>query len=395
MTSKVLIHIVGGGAGQLPLLLKAKENGLSVLVTDMYPDSPCREYADYYCVVNTTDKEGTLEVARRYSIDAVVTDQTDVAVPTVAYVAEQLGLPGIGLEVANRFTNKLLMRQSCEVLVPGSMPSFEYFTDKSKAIEYIAVCDTPFIVKPISSQGSKGVFKCDMPDNEKVDAAFEESRGMGILVEQFIPGMEVALECFTVAGETQVLAFSSKSHFEKNDCIDRTVSFFDDLDPDVKARVEALNSMVVSQLGLKNGISHAEYKIHNGKPYLIEIAARGAGSGVSGKIIPQITGFDVNQFILDCALKKDICLYQKTEQQKYALLEFLDFAPGKVKGITINDEAMLDAEMFSMDLRPGDVIPDVTDSRDRRASFIVIDTSIEKVKQKAEKLRRAIDLTYD
>ena len=288
MSANKLIHIVGGGAGQLPLVKKAKEMGLSVLVTDMYPDSPCREYADQYYVVDTTDREGTLRVARERGIDAIATDQTDVAVPTVAYVAEELGLPGITLEVANRFTNKLLMRQACENVVPESIPWFRHFTRIDEAARFIAACDTPFVLKPVGSQGSKGVFKCDAPDLNKLETSFDESRGMGILIEEFIPGEEIALECFTIDRVTHVLAFSNKKHFPQNDCIDKSVSFFADLDPDVETRVTELNRKIINAFGLVNGITHAEYKVHSGMPYLIEIAARGAGSGVSGTIIPSM-----------------------------------------------------------------------------------------------------------
>lgn len=395
MNTKKLIHIVGGGGGQLPLLLKAKEQGLSVLVTDMYPDSICCEYADHYCVVDTTDKEHTLAVAKQYGIDAVATDQTDVAVPTVAYVAEQLDLPGITLEVANRFTNKLLMREASQVAIPDSIPAFRYFSDISEANIYITNCELPFILKPISSQGSKGVFKCDVPDEAKVKTAFDESRGAGILIEQFIPGVEIALECFTVAGETQVLAFSSKEHYPENDCIDISVSFFDDLDEKLKQSVVELNRVIVREFGLKNGITHAEYKVHDGKPYLIEIAARGAGGGVSGKIVPQISSFDVNQFVLDCALGNEYKLYKSFTQNKYALLEFLTYSPGKVKSVIIDSDITDTAESFSIDVEEGDVIPKISDSRDRLGSFIIIDSSVDEVKRRANELRQAVTINYE
>ena len=395
MSVNKLIHIVGGGAGQLPLVKKAKEVGLSVLVTDMYPDSPCREYADQYYVVDTTDREGTFRVARECGIDAIATDQTDVAVPTVAYVAEKLGLPGITLEVANRFTNKLIMRETCEKVVPESIPQFEYFTRIEEAARYVSVCATPFVLKPIGSQGSKGVFKCDAPDLDKLEISFRESRGMGILVEEFIQGEEVALECFTLDKVTHVLAFSKKQHFSQNDCIDKSVSFFADLDPDVEKSVTELNRKIIQSFGLDTGITHAEYKVHNGKPYLIEIAARGAGSGVSGTIIPKITGFDVNQFILDSALNQKSQDYQGLRQSQYAYLEFMEFAPGKVKSISLKDDIASSAEVINLSIDIGDVIKSVSDSRDRAGLFIVIDQSIERVKEKARALREAVEITYE
>lgn len=394
MLAKKLIHIVGGGASQVPLVLKAKEQGFSVLVTDMYPDSPCRDYTDYYHVVDTTDRKGTLEIARKYKIDAIATDQTDVAVPTVAYVAEKMALPGMGLDVAEKFTNKLLMRQACNISIPNSIPRFNHFYHLTDALEYISNCDRPFIIKPINSQGSKGVFKCEDPDSEKLKIAFEESRGLGILVEQFIAGEEIALECFTQEGVTKLLAFSRKEHYPQNDCIDRRVTFFDDIDDRVKDKVASLNAKVVKAFGLINGLTHAEYKIVDGVPFLIEIAARGAGSSVSGRIIPQVTGFDVNQFVLDCASGNTKKSYSLIEQKKYALLEFLEFKQGIVSSVSINSEIIKLAEMFEMNISPGDIISDINDSRDRKGLFVVIDVTLDEIERKARLLRDAVDIVY-
>ena len=105
-----LLHILGGGAFQLPSLRLAKNLGYRVLVTDMYPERPAYALADYHEVVNITDLEGTLAVARKYAIDGILCDTTDVGVPTAAFVAERLNLPGIGYEVARNFTNKHRMR---------------------------------------------------------------------------------------------------------------------------------------------------------------------------------------------------------------------------------------------------------------------------------------------
>lgn len=378
----------------MPLVLKAKEEGLTVLVTDMYPDSLCREYADYYFVVDTTDKEGTLAIAKKFGIDAIATDQTDVAVPTVAFVAEQLGLPGISLEVANNFTNKMLMRRICAVSIPEAVPRFRFFSDVTEAKGCIAEYDGPFVLKPINSQGSKGVLKCDILDEQKVENAFKESKGAGILVEQFISGVEISLECFTVEGETHVLAFAKKTQFPYNECVDKSISYFDDLDVGIKNSVAEINRLIIKSLGLKNGLTHAEYKVSNGKPYLIEIAARGAGSGISGIIIPQITGFDVNQFILDCSLNNKHKGSVVGEQVKYALLEFMEFEPGKVDQISVKRDAIKNAEVFSLNVKPGDVIKNVNDSRDRSGLFIVIDKSVEQVERKAMLLRAAVDITY-
>ena len=82
--SPKLLHVIGGGFNQVPLVETAKAMGMQVLVTDMYENPPARAAADLFEQVDTTDLDGTLAAARRHKIDYVVTDQTDVAVPTTA-----------------------------------------------------------------------------------------------------------------------------------------------------------------------------------------------------------------------------------------------------------------------------------------------------------------------
>ena len=105
------IMVVAGGAWQCPIVRLAKSKGHFVVCTNLYPDSPAFAYADVGVVANVLDREKNLAIARQYRPDAVLTAQSDIAVPTVAYVAEQMGLKGIGLEMANRFTNKYTMRE--------------------------------------------------------------------------------------------------------------------------------------------------------------------------------------------------------------------------------------------------------------------------------------------
>src|SRR5438105_11620272 len=111
MSKQRLLHVLGGGQWQVPTICRARAMGYRVLVTDVYAERPGYALADLHAVMDITDLEGTLAVARRHGIDGIICDTTDVGVPTAAYVAEKLGLPGIGYETALRFTDKYRMRR--------------------------------------------------------------------------------------------------------------------------------------------------------------------------------------------------------------------------------------------------------------------------------------------
>lgn len=68
-------------------------------------------YLTHSLLTDVRNQSEILRFARELEVCGVITDQTDVAVRTVAYVAEQLGLPGIGYETSCLFTDKRLMRK--------------------------------------------------------------------------------------------------------------------------------------------------------------------------------------------------------------------------------------------------------------------------------------------
>src|SRR5882757_9968166 len=88
------VLVVAGGEWQVPLVRKVKELGFTALCSSLYPDSPAFKFADGTFIADVRDRQANLAYAREQKVDAVLSDQSDMAVPTVAYICEQLGLPG-------------------------------------------------------------------------------------------------------------------------------------------------------------------------------------------------------------------------------------------------------------------------------------------------------------
>lgn len=102
--------IIGAGGFQLPLVQKASET-CDVLLAAPVITEDFDPYITDRLIVDVRDKEKILGFAEKNRIDGVITDQTDIAVRSVAYVAEKMGLPGIGYETGVLFTDKSLMRR--------------------------------------------------------------------------------------------------------------------------------------------------------------------------------------------------------------------------------------------------------------------------------------------
>jgi carbamoyl-phosphate synthase large subunit len=398
---KQLIHVVGGGFHQVPLVETAKSMGFRVLVTDMYENPPARAVADEFEQIDITHQEDTLDCARRHKIDYIVTDMTDVGVPTVAYVAENLSLPGIGYETALRFTNKYVMRKALGEKFPAHLPESRYFESVEEALRFLRDPSRQgqFVVKPINSQGSRGVFilsRGDANAEEQVYAAFDESQQRGVLLEDFISGHEYSAETFVRDGEVHNLTLTKKYHYAQNPCIDERNTYLGDVAPELEKAIFDLNEKIIHALRLPFGTTHAEYMVHGDQIYLMEIAARSAGGSIGSEIIPYLTGFNCMEALLHTLTGRPYDIHIEDYRKKFAVLKFYNFPPGRVKRIFVNERMVQGLLVFTLSpyLAEGVTVKPIKSSRDRLGYFVVHGTDREDVVRREKLAESAVKLEY-
>lgn len=108
---KKKIAIIGASYLQLPLIQKAKELGYETHVFAWKANDVGEKVADYFYPISIVEKERILKKCREIGICGICSIASDLAVITVNYVAEELGLNGNSLETTDVSTNKYLMRQ--------------------------------------------------------------------------------------------------------------------------------------------------------------------------------------------------------------------------------------------------------------------------------------------
>jgi biotin carboxylase len=248
------------------------------------------------------------EFARRHPLAGVVGVDDDTAV-VAATIAERLGLKGTPTAAALAARDKHLQRRKlAERGVP--VPRFELHALGLDVTDVAARVPYPCVLKPLRLSASRGVIRANTP-NEFV-RAFErvkkilEGAGCGmrdaggvephasrishpasrsILVEDFIPGPELALEGLVTGGRLHVLAL-----FDKPDPLDGP--FFEEtiyttpsrLPEHAQAAVGDCAQAAVTALGLKEGPIHAELRYNERGPWLIELAARPIGGRCSAAL---------------------------------------------------------------------------------------------------------------
>lgn len=342
------VMILGANNGQIPFMNICKKMGAEVITISIKGDYPGFKVADRYYYCDICDKEKVLDIARREKIDAILTDQTDVSVPTVAYVAEKLGIKGIGYDVAVKFSDKYLMRQEARKAGIG-VPEFFQAASYEEVEEQITPLKFPIMVKPTQSSGSRGVHKvCDIQAlKNAVEDALLYSGNDKVIVEEFIEGREYIVDGLAINYQYINTDLGIKEYFDIPNMYISKMCMFSSAnmieDKKEKMLLEA-NKKLVETMGLKFGITHGEYiySDKDQKVYLVEIAARGGGVYLSSDLTPLASGINVNEVLIDYVLNDtDYELNKLKFEKNVSAWICFELAPGKVTNIRGVEETKL------------------------------------------------------
>jgi len=395
------VLIVGGGLNQVPLVDEAKYRGFPIIVTDVNPNPPCKALADYFYQIDTTDRSETLRIARYHKIGAVMTDQSDAAIPTVAQIAAELKLPGLGCQTAALFTDKFLMRETLHKHVAKYSPiHFAKFSNKPSAIKYLRNLGEKLqhsIVKPTDSQGSKGVGRLSNFNwEQQVERAFSESRSGTIIIEEFVNGIEYSVDSVVVENHVTCLAIGRKEHFANNECLDQRIVFKASYVEEFRETLVHANREVILGLGLQTGLTHAEFIVADDRVLLVEVAARGGGSGISSFIVPHISKFETSKFLVDFATGlRPLEVNGSPSGDNSAILHFFKPISRVIKHVEIGPKARQLSRLFHIDFSEARSWDDPRDSRSRVGFFIVTGNSYQDARQMESAVLHSVRFVND
>ncbi len=273
---------------RLPAFLEAAERiGIQVTVAEDTPPALARR-APGRLPIDTGDRAAALRAI--YDLHAAqpltaIVPVDDSGVELAALACAALGLPFNRPEAAAAARDKFLMRQLfARAGVPS--PAFRLCTTADDLTALAQTIAYPCVVKPLRLNGSRGVIRADNPEQfsaavRRLAALLDRVEGAGpheFLVEEFIPGFEVALEGLIDGGQVQVLAL-----FDKPDPLDGP--FFEEtiyvtpsrLPTETQAAICAVTAAAAQAIGLERGPLHAELRINERGPWMIELANRSIG----------------------------------------------------------------------------------------------------------------------
>lgn len=296
------LAIIGASYLQLPLVRCAKEMGLYTICFAWADGAVCKDECDAFYPISIIEKEQILDICRKEQINGICTIASDTAAPTVAYVAEQMGLVGNSYECALRANDKYLMRNAFKA---AGIPCPLYQMVKSEDKELNEAFTYPLIIKPTDRSGSLAVTKVSDIVSRKyaIKDALEKSFKHEAIVEEYIEGREISVEFISYQGKHYPLQITDKVTTGAPHFVELEHHQPANLSVEQYSEIYRLTTKALDALGITNGASHSEYRItDDGMIYVMEIGARMGGDFIGSHLVQLSTGYDFLCGVIEVAL---------------------------------------------------------------------------------------------
>lgn len=380
------IMILGAGIYQVPLIRKAKELGLYTIVCSIKGDYPGFAYADKIYYVNTTDKEEILKLAGIEQIDGICTAGTDVAVITIGYVCEKLGLSGLSFASAQIATNKANMKK-CFWENNVSTAAFQKVTSKEEALNAFDDLKKPVVMKIVDKSGSRGI--CRVDEREQVESIFEDELKRTdlpyIIMEKFIAGHEVGIDALVQDGEIKLLLLHDKLMYQSGKTtipIGHILPL--EMPEEIICKLRETADRTIRAMGLNNcAVNMDVFVTEAGGVYVIETGGRAGATGIP-EVMGIYSGYDYYEQILKIALNEKVEI-GGLKKMPCASILFRALNAGTLQRVQF---PQIDEADYSVDFEPGHYVNEMTDGTDRIGQAIVWDNDIERLKVKIDRILR-------
>ena len=299
------LAILGASYLQKPLIEKAKEMGIETHCFAWDNDlAVCKNISDFFYPISVLEKEQLLVKCKEIGIDGITTIATDICVPTIAFIAENLNLISNSYKSSIIATNKAKMRLAFEDANVNSPKSI--CLENTKLINELNL-SFPLIVKPTDRSGSIGVSKVynEIELKNAIDRGLEESLENKVVIEEFIEGVEVSVESISWQGNHHILVITDKVTTGEPYFVELAHHQPSALSNEIQEKIKSETLKALNALEVKFGASHSEFKITNeGKVYAIEVGARMGGDFIGSDLVYLSTGYDFVKGVIDVSLGK-------------------------------------------------------------------------------------------
>jgi biotin carboxylase len=261
--------------------------------------------------------ERALRFFEEHPFQAVVPVDEETAVVAAA-ISKTVGLPYNAPQAAVATRLKHVMRDALSA-AHVLAPDYRLFSTADDPAEVAGRVHYPCVLKPVFLSASRGVMRAD--DEQQFRSRFERLRMLlrdpevlrrggplaeKVLVEDYVPGSEVALEGLLSDGELQVLAIFDKPDPLEGPFFEETIYVTPSRLPEELQRgITETAAHAARALGLRHGPIHAELRVNERGVWVIEIAGRSIG-GLCARTLRFGLGLSLEELVIRHALGLDV-----------------------------------------------------------------------------------------
>lgn len=296
------ILVLGGGVYQAPLVRRARKMGLETIVVSPSGPYPGIALAHQHWDMDTTDAERVVASARTAKIAGVVTTGTDVCLPVLGRLVDELKLCGPSETATRLSTDKTLMKKAFS---DSGIPTarFKIATSFADALRAANEIGYPVMIKASDSSGSRGVTRVASTAGCKRawESAYAVSRNKNILVEEYLEGEEFGAQAFVTGGRiTGIFAHTdtvTPAPFQTP--VGHAMPMF--LSPQMKNELDEIVFRAISALGIRNAVCNLDLVHTKNQVKVIEVGPR-MGATCLPELVAVSAGFDVYEYLIRLAL---------------------------------------------------------------------------------------------
>lgn len=380
--------VLAGGNDQCALIeeLRRYFNGeVKIILADMSDKVKAIAYADKFIQVSTMDRPAVLKAAMEEGIDCILTACGDQPLSTMAYISEQMGLPTYLTEREVRdLTNKRFMKDK---MVENGIPTAKHIYINKDWNGEMPEFQYPLVVKPVDSNGSKGVKKVFTPDEleSSLQEAFSYSISGDVIIEEFKSGEELSCDFYVENGIAKTLSITASKKIKENDKSFTIVQSY--YPPPVsynEERVLEIAQQIVDAWRLKDTPLLVQMIVNEAEYNVLEFSAR-MGGGSKYHLIQVLSGVDIMKVYVEMVMGEKPHV-DPSKQWNNAIMSYVYCKPGEYVSLKGFDELKENGDIYSYftyRTAPSTIVKSDTSS-DRVAGFLVVANSEEEVLSKLQ-----------
>ncbi|MFF7590362.1 ATP-grasp domain-containing protein [Kitasatospora purpeofusca] len=363
--------------------------------------------AENVLTAETTDPSTLLPYVERLhtalGFDGVVSS-CDYYLPTVAAVAEHLGLPGPRADAVRAACRKDLTRDRLMAAgVPG--PRFALCHDLPEAFAAAREIGYPLVLKPVDL--CAGMYVRRIADERELITAQQaladfpvnargQHREPAVLLEELLTGPEVSVETVSFDGEVRVVGVTGKTVGGAPAFVETGHLFPADLEAALTEAAAGTAVAALEALGLDQVVAHTELKLTPHGPRIVEVNPRPAGNRIT-ELVRRVTGVDLAAACVDVALgRRPELTPRRTDAASAAIAFLLPDRDGRLTSVDGAETVRRDTSVVELTLAaPGREVRRAVSNNEYLGHVMTVDPDGSRADRAAEHLLSQLTPCYE